>query len=482
MMPSGPSNHRPFEAERPNRRSLGAKHQRRVSLLLQLSGAMTSAVCLAWAVFFMMRGQAPVALAFAGVVASGLACVVFARFERPYAAGTIQLLALSAVIIGACLVLDLPTAEVARSTHHFLLPMGAGAYLVLRGSRKWLHYGVVWLFLGAFVVLATTSYGFHTPYALSDEVRAIGSKVDTTIAVAALFMVLYVMQADVEARNAFENDLRQAIIEGQFVLHYQPQVLATGQMCGAEALVRWVHPRRGLVSPGEFIPLAEKSGLILPLGDWVLKQACTHLADWARDPDTAHLTLSVNVSARQFRQPDFVAQVLSIVERSGIDPQRLKLELTEGMLVNNIEDTIDKMNALKAHGIGFSLDDFGTGYSSLSYLQRLPLDQLKIDQAFVRDLLNSPNDLAIARTVISLGENLRMGVIAEGVETEGQRAMLASIACPSFQGYLFSKPLPIAAFMAFARQHALDGVNPIEGFEQQTVMASVDGVVPAAAV
>ncbi len=307
------------------------------------------------------------------------------------------------------------------------------------------------LFLATFVIMGTTNIAFHTAYALSDEVRTIGSKIDSVVSISALFMVLYVMQADVEARNAFESDLCNAVIEGQFVLHYQPQVNAAGQLSGVEALVRWQHPRRGLVPPGEFIELAERNGLILQLGDWVLKQACTHLAEWARDPAMASLTMAVNVSARQLRQPDFVAQVLTIVERSGIRPQRLKLELTESMLVNNIDDIIAKMQALKAHGIGFSLDDFGTGYSSLAYLRKMPLDQLKIDQALVRDLQNNPKDQAIARTVIDLGQNLHLAVIAEGVETVGQRDALAAMGCPAFQGYLYGKPMPADALRAFAQ-------------------------------
>ena len=448
------ANRPPDATEQPDRRSLGAKHQRRVGLLLRLSGCLTSSLCLAWAVYFSLMGQWPVVAVFATLVLSGIACFAFAGRGNQHVAGTVLLLTMFVMICGICLVLDLPSERVARSTHHFLLPMGAGAALVLRGSRTWMRNCVVIIFFTAFVILATTNGGFHTPYALSDEVRLIGSKIDSVIALSGLFMVLFIMQADVEAHNAFEADLRQAVIEGQFALHYQAQVDAEGHLRGAEALVRWKHPRRGLVSPGEFIPLAEKSGLILQLGDWVLKQACTHLAEWAKHPHTAGLTMSVNVSARQFRQPDFVAQVLTIVERSGVNPHLLKLELTESMLVNNIEDIIAKMKAIKAHGVGFSLDDFGTGYSSLAYLQRLPLDQLKIDQAFVRDLLTNPNDLAIARTVVSLGQHLQMSVIAEGVETEGQREVLSSIDCPSFQGYLFSKPLPEPEFVAFALRHA----------------------------
>jgi EAL domain-containing protein (putative c-di-GMP-specific phosphodiesterase class I) len=446
-------NNRPAEPRSGRRRGLGAKHQRRVNLLLQLAGLLTSGLCLGWAVYFMRQDQWAVVPVFAVMVLAGLLCFILAGRSKVYWAGSIQLITMFVTICGVCLVLDLPSARVARSTHLFFLPMGAGAYMVLRGSYWWLRYGVVMLFFVAFGVLATTSGGWHTPYALSDEVREIGSKIDCFVAVAALFMVLYVMQADVEASNAYEADLRTALIEGQFVLYYQPQVSASGQLTGAEALVRWQHPRRGMVPPGEFIPLAEKSGLILQLGDWVLKQACTHLAEWAKHPHTARLTMAVNVSARQFRQPDFAAQVMAVVARSGVDPNLLKLELTESMLVNNVEDIIAKMNTLKAHGVGFSLDDFGTGYSSLSYLQRLPLDQLKIDQTFVRDVLTNPNDLAIARTVVNLGQSLNLAVIAEGVETEGQREVLIAMHCPAFQGYLFSKPLPYPAFMQYAQEH-----------------------------
>jgi EAL domain-containing protein (putative c-di-GMP-specific phosphodiesterase class I) len=451
--PAHAPTNRPAEASSGGRRGLGAKHQRRVNLLLQLAGLLSGGLCGGWAVYFAWQAQWAVVPVFAVMVSAGAACSFLASRSRVYWAGSIQLVTMFVTICGVCLVLDLPSARVARSTHLFFLPMGAGAYMVLRGSWWWLRYGVVLLFFVAFGVLATTSGGWHTPYALSDEVREIGSKIDCFCALCALFMVLYVMQADVEASNAYESDLRNALIEGQFTLHYQPQVSASGQLTGAEALVRWQHPRRGMVSPGEFIPLAEKSGLILLLGDWVLKQACTHLAEWARHPHTAGLTMAVNVSARQFRQPDFVAQVMTVVERSGVDPKLLKLELTESILVSNVEDIITKMNALKAHGVGFSLDDFGTGYSSLSYLQRLPLDQLKIDQTFVRDLLTNPNDLAIARTVVNLGQSLNLAVIAEGVETEGQRQVLTSINCPAFQGYLFSRPLPYPAFMQFALDH-----------------------------
>lgn len=253
------------------------------------------------------------------------------------------------------------------------------------------------------------------------------------------------MQAMLEARTVLEADLRDGLQAGQFFLYYQPQVDSDTGLMGAEALVRWRHPRRGLVSPAEFIPLAEETGLILPLGQWVLETACAQLAAWAAQPQTAHLALAVNVSARQFHHPDFVAQVREALNQHGADPRRLKLELTESLLLNNVEDTVAKMAMLKTDGVGFSLDDFGTGYSSLSYLKRLPLDQLKIDQSFIRDILTDPNDAVIARTIVALAHSLGLAVIAEGVETAAQRDVLLGQGCRAFQGYFYGRPGPVEA-------------------------------------
>jgi diguanylate cyclase (GGDEF)-like protein len=259
------------------------------------------------------------------------------------------------------------------------------------------------------------------------------------------------MQAVVNARATLEADLREGILHAQFMLYYQPQVDALGKVTGAEALLRWPHPVRGMVSPADFIPLAEESGQILLLGNWVLETACAQLVAWAQHTARAHLTLAVNVSARQFREPDFADGLLALLDYTGANPKRLKLELTESMLVANLEDIVSKMTALRERGINFSLDDFGTGYSSLSYLKRLPLDQLKIDQSFVRDVLTDPNDAAIAKTVVALAESLGLEVIAEGVETEGQRDFLARHGCHAYQGYLFSRPLPATEFEQFVQ-------------------------------
>jgi diguanylate cyclase (GGDEF)-like protein/PAS domain S-box-containing protein len=262
------------------------------------------------------------------------------------------------------------------------------------------------------------------------------------------------MQAAVAARASLEADLRQGIEGREFVLHYQPQVDALRRIIGAETLLRWQHPGRGMISPAQFIPLAEETGLILPIGQWVLEEACACLAGWSQDDAKRDLTLAVNVSARQFRQPDFVARVRQALDSARAPAGQLKLELTESLVLDNVEDTIEKMRALKTLGVGFSMDDFGTGYSSLSYLTRLPLDQLKIDQSFVRKLPDSATDAVVVQSIITLAESLGIAVIAEGVETETQRQFLQQHGCPVYQGYLFSKPVALADFEALLQPSA----------------------------
>ncbi|RYF28104.1 MAG: EAL domain-containing protein [Comamonadaceae bacterium] len=251
------------------------------------------------------------------------------------------------------------------------------------------------------------------------------------------------MQAVVTARAALESDLRAALVQDEFLLHYQPQTDDAGQVVGVEALLRWAHPTRGMVSPAQFIPLAEETGLVLSLGRWVLHTACKTLAGWQDDPARAHLTMAVNVSSRQFRHAGFVDDVARVLAITGAPSGLLKLELTESLLVEDMETTIATMAALRSYGVGFSLDDFGTGYSSLSYLKRMPLDQLKIDQSFVRDLLTDPNDAAIVDTIIGLSRSLGLEVIAEGVETVEQRDWLLRAGCRFYQGYLFSRPVAL---------------------------------------
>jgi diguanylate cyclase (GGDEF)-like protein/PAS domain S-box-containing protein len=260
------------------------------------------------------------------------------------------------------------------------------------------------------------------------------------------------MQQAVEARAELEADLRGALKSRQLQLHYQIQVDDGHRPIGAEALIRWVHPRRGMVSPAQFIPLAEESSLILDIGQWVIETACGQIAEWARDEQMRHLQLAINVSAQQFRMVDFVERLEQVIVRHGISPERLKLELTESVVLEDVADVVVKMHALKGLGVRLSLDDFGTGYSSLAYLKRLPLDQIKIDQSFVQDITTDPNDAVMVKTIIDMAQNFRLNVIAEGVETEAQLAFLRQNNCMAYQGYLFSKPVRLAEFEALARR------------------------------
>ena len=254
------------------------------------------------------------------------------------------------------------------------------------------------------------------------------------------------MQTVMLHRIALEADIRKGLVRREFALYFQPQVDVDSHVVGAEALLRWNHPLDGVVTPSGFIGLAEDTGLIRPLGLWVLEEGCHQLERWANDSARSHLTLAINVSAHQFNDARFVDQLLDVLARTGANPNRLKLELTESMLVSNVDEVAAKMFALKARGVGFSLDDFGTGYSSLSYLKRLPLDQLKIDQGFVRDILVDPNDAAIAKMVLALAKSMGLAVIAEGVETQAQREYLYRIGCRAYQGYLYGHPMTIADF------------------------------------
>ncbi|MDA8092859.1 MAG: EAL domain-containing protein [Betaproteobacteria bacterium] len=257
------------------------------------------------------------------------------------------------------------------------------------------------------------------------------------------------MQRAADARVALERELREAIGGRRFELHYQAQVDAAYRPIGAEALIRWPHPTRGMLLPGEFIALAEETGLILPIGQWVIETACAQLKCWRHDALTRDLVLAVNVSAKQFRQAGFAEQVRAALACSGVDPRLLKLELTETMLLEDIEEAVATVVALKGLGVKLSLDDFGTGFSSLQYLKRLPLDEIKIDRMFVRDLAEGANDRAIVRAIVAMAQSLGLQVIAEGVETDIQRALLLQKGCTAQQGFLLGEPMPIAQFTAY---------------------------------
>ncbi len=437
----------------------GATYRRRVRLMLLFGSAGLVLMGAGWGLVFALSQQWMVMAAHIVLVLVGLAGMQLTLRRRTRTATALMMASLFAALWFISAYLDVPTQEAPRSMHHFFLVLAVSSFLLHRDDHRLLRHGVPLLCLGAFFYFASSGeLAAVGSNALPDSVRAPGAWLNNLAALAILYLLLHIMQADVSERSVLEVDLRKAVGSRQFQLHYQPQVTDGGAITGAEALLRWQHPTRGMVPPDHFIGLAEATGLIVPLGRQVLDMACTQLAAWARQSEMAHLTVSVNVSAQQFGQSEFVAQTLAILERSGAPRHKLKLELTESMLVNDIEDIIGKMTTLKGHGVGFSLDDFGTGYSSLSYLKRLPLDQLKIDKAFVRDVLTNPHDAAIARTVVSLGQNLGFAVIAEGVETEGQKAFLADNGCHSFQGDLFSKPLPATELQAYVQSRVKPNV------------------------
>jgi EAL domain-containing protein (putative c-di-GMP-specific phosphodiesterase class I) len=254
------------------------------------------------------------------------------------------------------------------------------------------------------------------------------------------------MQAVAEQRLQLEKDLRRALAESQFLLHYQPQVDGEGRLIGAEALVRWLHPQRGLVAPGAFIPAAEELGLIVPLGNWVLRAGGAQARQWCGEGDGPAPRLAINVSAQQFHQEDFIASCERTLSECGIAPRRLELEVTESLLLQDIDSAVRKMDRLREMGIRFSVDDFGTGYSSLAYLRRLPVDQLKIDRSFVTNVHRDERNAAIVRAIISLAGSLGLKTIAEGVEQEEEAAFLRAAGCDHFQGYLYGRPMPPEEF------------------------------------
>lgn len=428
--------------------SLDEMQSRRVQLAIQLTALLCMLAGVVWMQVFIALQQWFVVWLDVLLAAIGLVAYFLVHSGRVRSAASLLFVGLFCVLALMSAVLDVPSAGVPRVVHLHFLPLAFLAYLTLQNERDWVRYGVITINLAAFVLFSTGNFISPLPdpdieLALSEDVRVVGAWVNSILATGLLCLILYVMQSDLALRTRVGKELSVALWDHQFVLYFQPQVDRHGRIFGAEALLRWDHPTKGLQLPKEFIPVAERNGLILPIGHWVLNVACQQLKTWAACPATANLTLSVNVSVQQFREAGFVAQVLSIIESVDIDPSRLRLELTESILIDDMEDVIEKMEVLKASGVGLVLDDFGTGYSSLNYLRRLPLSQLKIDQTFVRNIPNNLQDQAIARAIIALGTELELKVIAEGVENERQLQCLIEQGCKAFQGYFLGAPVPI---------------------------------------
>jgi len=371
---------------------------------------------------------------------------------KRYTRSAIYLLLISLYfcILALCLFLDVPNATAPRTAHIYFMSVAFLSYWLLFTENKLIRMSFFLIFTVSFVVFSSSLIGFPTDVITSSGAsRVVGSWVNSSLAILVACLIIYVFFSDYSIRTKMEKDLSLSIPREQIELYYQGQVDGSGVVQGAEVLVRWNHPQMGLISPLEFIPSAEKTGLIVSLGRHILYKACQQLAAWSSDTSTAHLTLSVNISAQEFDEIDFVDTVIEAIETTNSNPSRLKLEITENILILNTDEVAKKMQALKDYGVTFSLDDFGTGYSSLSYLKSLPLNQLKIDRSFVSHMAKNQHDAKIVKSTISLGQDLGLEVIAEGVETEQQLAFLQKHKCRLFQGFLFSQPLPKKEFEAF---------------------------------
>jgi EAL domain-containing protein (putative c-di-GMP-specific phosphodiesterase class I) len=419
-------------------------YNRRAKNLILFGGFVTILISAIWGGHYLLAGSAFLFSINSLSVVAGFALVALALNGKLRAAAIIMAHSLTITVAASCLP-DVPTGDIQRSVHMNLLPIAAASFLVFHREGFYLRALLPGSIVLVFLAFALDLVPLPWPeLAAPAQGRAAGVWINYVTGTIAASIVITIMQTSMSDRRTLENDIRQAIARGQYHLHYQPQVDATGRITGAEALLRWNHPTRGNVSPLEFIPLAEETGLIVPIGDWVLRAACARLAQWQESPATASLTLAVNVSASQFRQPDFVERVRSILAISGAAPSRLKLELTESVLGDDFGAIASRMQALKDLGIGWSLDDFGTGYSSLTSLKQFPLDQIKIDRSFVHDFLTDKHSKAIIETMIQLSRNLGIALIAEGVETEAQFLALKEAGCLAYQGYFFGHPAGVS--------------------------------------
>ncbi len=401
-----------------------------------------------WTVIFASQGLRTMAIAELFPVAASLVCFVLATLGRFDLFLLVAQISFLLFIIGFSLVFDIPEVGSPRVTHLFLPVLGMLGYLTHLRRPSRLQLAVIAASLATFVVLHATDIRLPFADPIPPEIRVVGVWLNPTIATLVFCATIYALQQRLTAPNGIARELVGALRHGELSLAYQPQVDRDGRIIGAEALLRWNHPKRGAIPPSTFIPAAEEVGLMPIIGNFVLEQALATLSRWSADPRRAQLTLSVNVSASQFNESDFETTLRGLLDRQRIDPTRLRLELTESVLIAGLEPVAEKMAALKALGLTFALDDFGTGYSSLAYLRSLPVSELKIDRSFVAGAAESARDAALLRSILALADDLGLATIAEGVETAAQCAVLADLGCEAFQGFFFGRPMPLADFEA----------------------------------
>ena len=411
-----------------------------------------------WGLVFAYMQAWSLAVMDAALVVTAFSSYALTRRHQLSAALFLSQLSFLAIIIVFCLLFDVPSAVAPRVSHLFLLVLALLGYINYQRENSRLQFALIVFCLATFVFFASTN--LRVPYAdpIADEFRIYGSWLNTIVAIIMLCGGVYAMQREFARNLDHARDLKAALTNREFELFYQPQVDQTGKLTGAEALLRWKRPGGGYVSPAEFIPVAEEAGFMPVIGDWVFNESCKTLVFWQQDAATRDLKLSVNVSVDQFMKDDFVDTVLARLTALEIDPTRLKLELTESMMADDVDLIVRKMSALRSAGVTISLDDFGTGYSSLSHLRRLPIHEIKIDRSFVQEAPGNKRNQLLLKSIFDIARTLDMSVVAEGIETKEQFLLLQSFGCTAFQGYYFGRPLPLPGFH---KQWAYDSAPPL---------------------
>ena len=424
------------------------QHRNKLTFLLKVASIVLIVTAAVWAIFFVAIQD--LLGVFTEIVLVLLGCLAYTQTKRlnTKIIAFVYLPVLFIVMCFICVCFDVPTAVTSRSNNHYFLPMALYAYVLYQDENPYLRISIPLIMASAFLLFACTNVGFNLS-SMTDDQRLIRVWITNSVALVMLYLAALIMQSDFKVRHTLELDLSNALLKNELKLYFQPQIEHGGRTIGAEALLRWRHASLGNISPCIFIPLAEKSDLILHLGRYALTSACHQLARWAKIDNTAHLTLSVNISVKQFQSHDFTQHLVSLIDETKIDAHKLQLEITESIFAHDLEDIMIKMTQLKAHGVRLSLDDFGTGYASLAYVKNLPLDELKIDKSFIKDVLSSVSAATITKMIISLAHELNIAIIAEGVETTEQQQFLVENGCHNFQGYLYSTPLPIHEFNSF---------------------------------
>lgn len=425
------------------------KQSQRLLFAYQGASLMVIFAGTGWLFYSVYLGNWALAYAEMAMVGLGVLGWLLIKHHQVNAALIVSEIAFLIFIAGFCLVFDVPTDTHPRISHLFLPAIALLAYFKYLREKSAFQLFIIAASLLSFIYFASTKTALPFAQSVSDDIRHFGIWINAFMATAMICGGVYAIHRESTGQTDVSRALATAVRKNQLELYYQPQLDSDRRIVGAEALLRWKHPKRGYISPDEFIPLAEENGLMPLIGGWVLKEACRTLAGWQEDPALDGLTLAVNVSANQFNIDGFEQSVLEAVALFDVDPSRLKLELTESVIISGVEPVVAKMNVLRASGIEFALDDFGTGYSSLSYLRQLPVSQLKIDRSFVQESMESPGGASLIRNIVRMGLELDLTVLAEGIETAAQHLFLLDCGCHEFQGYFFGRPVPEKDFKAY---------------------------------